>query len=117
MKRIYEIIPDPEILLSLEPEELAGFVMEFFNSLSGDDLVYLNKYNFGLYHTYKEYPEECWNDISKALIEAWMWLEREGLIAPLPGESTSRYFITRRGKQMKGASNEGFNQYKNTRIY
>jgi len=107
-KRIYDIIPDPEALLALEPEELAGVVLEYLNSVdekvSGD----LNRYNFSLYHTVKEFPEQYRNRISQALMEGWVWLEREGLIAPKPGSQGEWVFITRRGRQI--INREGLQQ-------
>ena len=109
-KRIYDIIPDPEALLSLEPEELAGVVLEYLNSVdekvSGD----LNRYNFSLYHTVKDFPEKYRERISQALMEGWVWLEREGLIAPKPGSQGEWVFITRRGRQIK--NREGLQSYR-----
>jgi uncharacterized protein (TIGR02391 family) len=35
-------------------------------------------------------------------MEGWTWLEREGLIAPKPGQHNDWVFITRRGQQLKG---------------
>lgn len=100
---IYSIIPDAEALLKLEPEELAGVVLQYLNTCpeNGGDL---NRYNFGLPHIVEQYPEKYRSEISKALMEAWMWLEREGLLAPKPGTDGNWVFITRRGKQIKKSS-------------
>lgn len=103
-KSIYSIIPDPEALLALEPEELAGVVIEYLNSLSGSDRGQLNRYNFSLHYTVKEYPPEYQERISQALMEAWVWLEREGLIAPRPGTQGEWVFITRRGCRLEKAT-------------
>jgi len=43
-------------------------------------------------------------EISKALMEAWVWLEREGLIAPKPESQGNVVFVTGRGKRLKNAS-------------
>lgn len=103
-KSIYSIISDPEVLLSFEPEELAGIVLEYLNSLSESESSQLNRYNFSLPHTVQEYPLEYRTKISQALMEAWVWLEREGLIAPKPGISGENFvFITRRGSLLKKA--------------
>lgn len=56
MSTIYELIPDHEVLLSLEPEELAGIVLEYLNSLP-EGSAQLNRYNFGLLQTVSEYPQ------------------------------------------------------------
>jgi uncharacterized protein (TIGR02391 family) len=96
-------MPDHEALLALEPEELAGIVLEYLHSLSPRDSGQLNRYNFGLHHTVKEYPHQYQDEISRALMEAWVWLEREGFLAPEPGDTGNWVFITRRGHQLKTA--------------
>ena len=101
---IHTIIPDAETLLTLEPEELAGVVLAYLNSLTPQEGGQLNRYNFSLPHTVQDYPAEYQTKISQALMEAWVWLEREGLIAPKPGEQGGWVFITRRGKQLKKAA-------------
>lgn len=101
---IFSIIPDPEALLALEPEELAGVVLEYLNSLPHSESGQLNRYNFSLPHTVNEYPRQYQDRISQALMEAWVWLEREGLIAPEPGAKGEWVFITRRGEQIINAS-------------
>jgi uncharacterized protein (TIGR02391 family) len=103
-KRLYTIIPDPEVLLSLEPEELAGVVLEILNSVDQSVHGKLNRYNFGLDHNFKEYPQQYWKSIGKVVMEAWVWLEREGLIAPEPGSQGDWVFVTRRGQQIKTAA-------------
>lgn len=103
-KSIYSIIPNPEALLALEPEELAGIVLEYLNSLSKRENGQLNRYNFSLPHTVKDYPKEYQKRISQALMEAWVWLDREGFIAPEPGSKEEWVFITRRGQRIKKSS-------------
>ncbi|MEE8571429.1 MAG: hypothetical protein V3S97_10670 [Candidatus Bathyarchaeia archaeon] len=66
---IQSIIPDPEALLALEPEELAGVILEYFNSIS-DRSSDLNRYNFTLPHTVRGYPKEYRESILMALMEA-----------------------------------------------
>jgi uncharacterized protein (TIGR02391 family) len=103
-KSIFSIIPDPEALLALEPEELAGIVLEHLNSLSDFERNQLNRYNFSLPHTVQEFPAQYRERISQALMEAWVWLEREGLIAPKPGTQGEWVFITRRGQRLSQAA-------------
>lgn len=103
-KWVSEIIPDPKILLALEPEEIAPIVLEFLNSLSQDERGYLNRYAFGL-HGGRGYAHEYQQRVACALMEGWMWLEREGLIAPNPEQHGDWVFITRRGQQMKSRAN------------
>lgn len=105
-KTIPSIIPDPEDLLALEPEELAGVVLEYLNSQDPNGGPNrLNRYSFGSTNTVEGYPKQYHDRIKKALMEAWIWLEREGFIAPQPGDTSgSCVFITRRGCRVKGLS-------------
>lgn len=103
-KSIFSLLQDPETLLALEPEELAGVVLEYLNSLSDIERGELNRHNFSLPHTVRDYPPQYQERISQALMEAWAWLEREGLIAPKPGAQREWVFITRRGRQLKTAA-------------
>jgi uncharacterized protein (TIGR02391 family) len=98
---IHSLVPDPEALLALEPEELAGVLMEHLNALPPQEQQQLNRYNFGLSHTVREYPPSHHESITRALMEAWGWLEREGLLAPKPGSQGEWIFITRRGTQLR----------------
>ena len=74
MATIYQLLPDPDALLALEPEELAGIVLQYLNSEPPRSSS-LNRYNFSLPHTVKEYPQSHQEVISRALMEAWVWLE------------------------------------------
>ncbi len=37
--------------------------------------------------------------VTKALMEAWECLERDGFVAPLPDDNQGLYFITRKGER------------------
>lgn len=95
---INELLPDGKLLLDMTPEELGPYVLEFLNNTANNAL---NRYNFGLQHYVSNYPQALQKRISEALIEAWMWLEREVFVAPQPGDDGNWYFITRRGKSLK----------------
>ena len=99
MTEIIDLISDHEVLLALEPEELAGVVIEFLNTV-GETSQYLNRHNFGLPHTVQGYPREFQQAISEALMEAWVWLEKEGLLVPKPGINSNFVFISKRGRQI-----------------
>lgn len=101
---IYKIIPDPELLLSLEPEELSGLLLEYLNSVAvSSSEMHLGNFLSG--HNVTEYPREYQERIKLAFTEAWVWLEREGLIAPKPGQlSIGWIFISRRGKRLKNSA-------------
>ena len=113
---IHSLIPDVENLLALEPEELAGAVLECLNSYAKEEAnSCLNRYNFANHETVKNYPPEYQERILCALMDAWVWLEREGLIAPRPRESSGQWvFVTRRGKSLKNRSD--FSAYQPTNL-
>ena len=115
--KLFEILPDAEQLLSLEPEGLAGHLLislEGIKQINPEGLI-----------TYKDmggeiersshsnpqlkYPKVCDEDVLSALMEAWQYLLSEGFVAPLPKDlpsnprtiSTTTYFVTRRGKKIE----------------
>lgn len=109
---IHSMIPDAEDLLALEVEELAGVLLEYLNSLGPNDQHRMNRYNFTLPHGPSAivYPAQHRDRVVDALMEAWVWLEREGLLAPRAGQNGDWSFITRRGKSL--ANRKGLNAYR-----
>lgn len=104
IESIYPLIPDYEALLAFEPEELAGIILEYFNSrgTKGKRVVVSCYGNFTSGEALKNYPRGYEGDIRYALVEALVWLENEGLIAQDPNQrSKDWYFITRRGRTLE----------------
>ena len=113
--KLFELLPDADCLLSLQPEELAGPLLI---SLDGSDYINPSEIvSFGLMDLYfqaqpkvrERYPAKHDKDILFALMEAWQWLECEGFVAPRPtnlpnGVSIGgmiSYFVTRLGKAIE----------------
>src|SRR5712692_2142510 len=98
---LQSLVPDPETLLALEVEELAGVLLMHLNSRE-DGGANLHHYNFfndlrntPIYPTRKD-------EVNRALMEAWDWLANEGFLAMRGDDSRkSATFITRRGKRLK----------------
>jgi uncharacterized protein (TIGR02391 family) len=109
---MYQIISDHEALLALEPEELAGYILEHLNSENAQSSDFY-RYSIGLPHQVSDYPKEYREKIQEALVEAWVWLEREGLLAPKPGQDGNFVFVTRRGKRIKNVTDIKKYQKKN----
>jgi uncharacterized protein (TIGR02391 family) len=100
-------IPDPEDVLKLEPEELAGPLLAYLCERfpEGNAERSLSRYNlFVGTELFAGYPAVDHERLKRAFMEAWIWLEREGLVAPRPGEPDSWHFITRRGRQLADAT-------------
>lgn len=94
------MLPDWNVLVRLEPEELAGVLIVHMNSLTPYEQQNLNRHNFWLSGEIKAYPQDSHENVTRALSEAWAWLERECLVAPMPGRMEGWAFITRRGKKL-----------------
>ncbi len=109
MSALGDIIPDAEVLLGLQPEEVGVALLEVLNSPSYPEEKF-NPHNVirGLFRVPNEvYPSERQIEIEHALMEAWTWLQNEGLIAPLPdvGEAKGGWcFVTRRGRELGSRS-------------
>jgi uncharacterized protein (TIGR02391 family) len=104
MNELRAIIPDSDVLLSLEVEELAGVLLMHLNSRDdGGDLNHYNFFNhFRNYPVYGERAPSRDEKVNRALMEAWDWLANEGFLAK-QGDDSSRAgtFVTRRGQRIK----------------
>lgn len=109
--KLFELLPEADQLLSLEPEELAGPLLV---ALDGSELIEpFEIISFDLMRLYfrahpsvrERYPAKHDDKILFALMESWQWLEREGFVAPRPGSTSSsgvtRYSVTKRGKTIE----------------
>ncbi len=81
-------IPDVDMLVGLEPEELGAKLLFLFRE---DDKHQFHVSN--LIDSLRKpspsgqqvYPKERVGDVEQALIEAWAWLEAQGLLVPASG--------------------------------
>jgi uncharacterized protein (TIGR02391 family) len=74
--------------------------MAFLNVLGDGEKKTLQRSSHLLGRAVFDYPADKHNDLYRALMESWMWLEREGMLAPSPFSAQGFYFITRRGAKM-----------------
>lgn len=110
MPTLVQLIPDPDTVLALEPEELAGVAMELITSVEPNTGSRLHLSSFAHPQTIGDYPETRRKEIEFALLEAWNWLVQEGLIAPT--SEGGWHFITRRGKKLTNRT--ALSSYRNT---
>jgi hypothetical protein len=99
---LHSLIPDADILLSQEPEELAMVLLECLHNLPPNEKRLLNPANIFSSDNLKEYDRTRHNAIRKVLMEAWSSLVRNEFLAP-DAEEGSRgwYFITRKGERIR----------------
>lgn len=101
MTTLYDLMPDADAVLALEPEELAGLGLELITSVPPNTYSRLHTTSFTNPDTIGPFPEDKRSAVQHAMAEGWNWLIREGLIAPAPGDTFGWHFVTRRGKQLK----------------
>ncbi|MCX5998277.1 MAG: TIGR02391 family protein [Chloroflexi bacterium] len=98
--KMRDFFPPIENTLSLDTEDLGLFVLRHLRALMKSER---NLFNLGNYANLSS-PDvlECSagrsDEFSKAIAEAWMWLQREVLLAPHPSPGSNGWvFVTRRG--------------------
>jgi len=101
MTTLYEILPDANAILSLEPEELAGLAIELLNSSGSNSPSRLHPTSFTSPDTLGAFTPPIREQVALVLAEGWHWLVQEGFIAPRPGDTYGWHFITRRGLKVR----------------
>ncbi len=94
-----EALASADVLLALEPEELAGYVLEH---LRGGDPAKFKEHqaNFASDNLVRSYPPAQKDAVRRALMEAWSCLVSDGLLVPEPGNSHPVYVLSRRAQRM-----------------
>ena len=90
---ITQALPTKNAVLQLEPEELASYVLGHF--VPNTDEVHPGNF---LGEVLKHYQNN--NQVEKALMEAWSWLIREGLLVEKSG-GNGCCFVSRRGQRLR----------------
>jgi uncharacterized protein (TIGR02391 family) len=98
--RLREFLPDQDIALRLEPEELAWYLLEYIRKAESGQ--------FQRHHLVNQYiggahPEPANEEMATAVMEAFRVLELRGLVIPAPGDSRARESVlSRRGRSVGG---------------
>jgi len=101
MATLKDILPPPQQALELPPEELAVFILRFLAQLPPQQSGLLIRCSFtSSQHVIPYSGRELCDQMARAFMEAWVWLERECFLAPKPGDTGDWVFITRRGHQL-----------------
>ncbi len=114
MPSLSELVPDPEVLLKLQPEEVGGAVLVDLNTTGSR--AEPHSYIYFMFELRREhYPREHKATIEKAILEAWSWLVQAGLLAEEHSPAGPReFFITRRGRGIN--SIEDFRRFREASI-
>ena len=91
------IFPPIDTALEMAPEELGPFVLKYLATQPQ-----INRYNFSLGSSpdLMTYAGAKVQPLCERLMEAWMWLEKEGFVMPRPGQTGDWAMITRRGRKV-----------------
>ena len=108
MHDLPRVIPDPQVLLALAPEELAAKLLPMLQVRVHREqswLAHLATVQTEPFATPRNdglpaYPQQCSEEVKLALAEAWSWLEAQGLLVPAPGGNGAYGFrvLSRRAK-------------------
>ncbi len=95
-------LPPPEIVTQLNPEELAIPLLKCLMYLEeakwDNDLVRENFFGLAVH---ERFGADRTKEVTKAIVEAWLWLEREIMIAPRPEPGAGRIvYVTKRGREL-----------------
>ena len=108
MKTIAELIPDPEVLLALAPEELAFYLLKMARANIQNGIFHPNsitepRSRIDVLPGTPQYPAQLAEEIELALKEAWHWLEQQALVIPASGANGTNGFrrLSRRGRDFK----------------
>ena len=116
--KLFEILPDAEDLLNLEPEELAGPLLVSLENrdeiipegiIGYDNMRWEIEEGSSRENPNLNYPYEHREEVLFALMEAWQCLVCERFVAPIPtnlarvrsARTYTIYFVTRRAKKIE----------------
>jgi uncharacterized protein (TIGR02391 family) len=97
---IQELLQRPDLLVELEPEEIAAHLLELFARTTPGNTQHLGNFISSMRYT-SDLPVA----VEAALTEAWAWLAREGFIVERASAQQGWYFISRRGKRALDSGN------------
>ena len=94
MSALARAIPDVEVLLALEPEELGAKLLFLIKQDFGGRMTMLANFTHDLWKPTASgeppYPSRRQGAVDQALREAWIWLEAQGLLIPADDGSNGR---------------------------
>ncbi|MCP5080259.1 MAG: TIGR02391 family protein [Alphaproteobacteria bacterium] len=107
MWQLPKTIKDPDVLLALEPEELAATMLFLIKRAYRDEKFHPGTMQRELWDkpspARPKYDRAHEPQITLAVAEAWAWLEAQGLIVPAPGSNGQNGWrvLSRRARQFE----------------
>jgi uncharacterized protein (TIGR02391 family) len=106
MPGLIDFAPTVETLLEIEPEDLGLILISLAHAAPGSERsnLTLSQFVMPLWNAnapgYQQHPHSR-QPVTRAVAEAWQWLQTEGLIMPAPDQSNDWFCLTRRGARLK----------------
>jgi uncharacterized protein (TIGR02391 family) len=105
--------PNPDDVVTLSTEELAGIILEYAQTGAADSRRVLNAFDLPWRGPVTPYPVEYTQPIVEAVTLARVWLVNEQLIMwPAVGQQVGSFGLTQRGRQAKARGLNAFRQSK-----
>lgn len=114
-KTLKDFLPPPEVLIELEPEEVAPRLLMYLNYFVKQDnnrnKVHISSHLNESNPVFVGYSGVYRDQVLFVLAEAWGWLVQQNFLCPDPTEPLSNgwLFISRRGKTIQ--STDDFKKY------
>lgn len=105
MPVLHELIPNPEVLIGLEPEELGGLIIQALLTREKPNENFIpNQLEHELFERHDApYPRDKQSQVMLGLVEAICWLESQALIVPVDFSTNGRNgwkIVSRRGQNL-----------------
>lgn len=100
MSALSSAIPNPNDVLAMGPEDLAGILIEIVAHALGSRFLATSFTDQSAPYT-REYAPAVQEQVLLAVAEAMSWMETQGIIVRDPGQPVEWYVLTRRGRQIR----------------
>ncbi|WET75506.1 TIGR02391 family protein [Rhizobium croatiense] len=115
MYALYRSIPDPEVIIAMEPEELAAKILFLLQSQQ-QNISPHNLENEVYNSTGSAYPQHSWDEVGQAIREAFAWLVAQGLLVPARGQFSGSGWMTLSRRARAFADEGDFQAYRDAKM-
>jgi uncharacterized protein (TIGR02391 family) len=103
-KSIPQIVPDVDAFLALEPEAIAGVMLEHLHDRDPSEHQFIHPAAISAVYTFGGYDPRKVEACQKRLVEGWAVLENLGLLVRRPSDGQGAYILSRRGEATKNGA-------------
>jgi uncharacterized protein (TIGR02391 family) len=104
MAGLIDFAPTVSQLLEIEPEDLGLILIRLMQDVRQPNFT-VSEFEMPIWNANSPgYPPQNRQAVSRAIAEAWQWLQYETLIMPDPDHSSDRFCLTRRGRRLNNAA-------------